>query len=204
VTTVPASTEAAAAPVPPAPTATQTAPAAASPKVKAAPAPTANLNATVPVPVKGTTATGLLVRVPTCLSPFPPFKTHSAPSFHLSSGCSPAAASLPLKATVKSLAPQTDGRTNVTLALDVGAAPPAGTTFALAAKAAAGGAAPVDLACTPDGPAAALCTGALVLADPFECLTTPLAVEATVQAVDKAGKRCPAGSAGVGVDACQQ
>jgi len=119
-------------------------------------------------------------------------------------GCSPPAASLPLKATVRSLAAQTDGLTNVTLRLALKSAPPAGAAYALAAKARAAGGPAVDLACAADGPAAALCSGDLSLADPYDCLTTPLAIEAAVEVVDKAGKRCPAGPAAAAVDACQQ
>ena len=98
-----------------------------------------------------------------------------------------------------------DGRTNVTLSLAVDAAPPAGESFALAAKAKAGvAAAAVDLECAADSPTTAVCTGMLTLADPFDCLTTPLAIEAAVDTVDASGKRCPAGPANAAVEACQQ
>ena len=135
---------------------------------------------------------------------FPPFLTRSSLSLSPFQGCSPPATALPLKATVRSLAPQTDGRTNVTLSLAVDATLPAGVAFVLAAKARAAGGEAVDLACAAAGAVAAVCSGAFTLADPFDCLTTALAVEAAVETVDKAGKRCPAGTATAAVDACQQ
>jgi len=138
------------------------------------------------------------------VSPSSSSSSSPPPFIYIFSGCSPPAAPLPLKATVRSLAPQTDGRTNVTLSLATNVAPLAGFTYALAAKAKAGSAPAVDLTCTPEGPSLAACSGLLALANPYDCLTTPLAIEAAVEAVDKAGKRCPAGAGSVAVDACQQ